>query len=101
MLKDSRKHQKIKTYVVFPQILGKEFSLSAESRLEEAVRLAQAINLDVIEQEIVKVREVRPAIFFGNGFLEKLSQIFNQKEITLLIVDTSLTPIQQRNIEKN
>lgn len=100
MLKDSRKHQKIKTYVVFPQILGKEFSLSAESRLEEAVRLAQAINLDVIEQEIVKVREVRPAIFFGNGFLEKLSQIFNQKEITLLIVDTSLTPIQQRNIEK-
>ena len=100
MLKDSRKHKKIKTCVVFPQILGKEFSLSAESRLEEAVRLAQAINLDVTEQEIVKVREVRPAIFFGNGFLEKLSQIFNQKEITLLIIDTNLTPIQQRNIEK-
>ena len=89
-----------KACVLFPQVSGKEFSLSPESRLEEAVRLAQAIWLDVAWAEIIKVREIKPAIFFGNGVLEKISQKISEENIELLIIDSALTPIQQRNLEK-
>lgn len=86
--------------MIFPSLQGKVISLSPEARLEEAVRLAEAIWLDVVYAEIVKLREVKPAIFFGNGFLEKLEQKIGEQGIKLVVVDTSLTPIQQRNLEK-
>lgn len=90
----------VKTAVIFPLVSGKEISLAPDSRLEEAVRLAEAINLNVICSEIVKVREIKPAIFFGNGFLENLQNKIAEQEIELVVIDTSLTPIQQRNLEK-
>ena len=86
--------------MIFPSVQGKNISLSPEARLEEAVRLAEAIWLDVVYKDIVKVREIKPAIFFGNGFLEQLQKQIEEKEIDLVVVDTSLTPIQQRNLEK-
>lgn len=90
----------IKTAVIFPSVSGKEISLAPDSRLEEAVRLAEAISLNVVYSEIVKVREIKPSIFFGNGFLENLQNKIAESEIELVVVDTSLTPIQQRNLEK-
>ena len=96
----SRTTENLKACVIFPSISGKEISLSPDSRLEEATRLAQAIWLDVVHAEVVKLREVRPAIFFGNGYLENLQNIITEKGIELVIVDSSLSPIQQRNLEK-
>ena len=90
----------VKTAVIFPSVSGKEISLAPDSRLEEAVRLAEAISLNVVYSEIVKVREIKPSIFFGNGFLENLQNKIAESEIELVVVDTSLTPIQQRNLEK-
>lgn len=89
-----------KTCVIFPLVSGKDFSLSPDSRLEEAVRLAQAIDLDVVHQEIVKIREIKPSIFFGRGFLDNLLILIEEQNIELVIIDTLLTPIQQRNLEK-
>lgn len=90
----------VKVAVIFPLVSGKEVSLAPDSRLEEASRLAEAIDLKVVYSEIVKIREVKPAIFFGNGFLENLQNKIAEFEIELIVVDTSLTPIQQRNLEK-
>lgn len=90
----------VKTAVIFPSVSGKEVSLAPDSRLEEAVRLAEAIDLNVVHAEVVKVREIKPAIFFGNGFLENLQNKIAELEIELVVTDTSLTPIQQRNLEK-
>lgn len=90
----------VKTAVIFPSVSSKEISLAPDSRLEEAVRLAEAISLNVVYSEIVKVREIKPSIFFGNGFLENLQNKIAESEIELVVVDTSLTPIQQRNLEK-
>ena len=85
---DCRKSQ-IKSCVIFPSVQGKEISLSPEARLEEAVRLAEAIWLDVVHAEIIKIREIKPSIFFGNGFLEKLRQDIEEKSIDLVIIDIS------------
>lgn len=90
----------LKAGVIFPAIADRAFSHTPETRLEEAVRLAQAIYLDVAYQEIVKLRELKPASFFGQGYIEKLLEIIAEQGLELIIVDTSLSPIQQRNLEK-
>ncbi len=89
-----------KTAVIFPDIADVSLKISAESRLAEAIGLALAINLDVAHQEVIKLRSIKPATLIGQGVLERLLPILKEKEITLLVVDASLTPIQQRNLEK-
>ncbi len=76
------------------------FGLSANARLQEAIGLASAINLDVVHSEIVKIREIKPSLFLSQGVLDKLLPILQEKSVELLIIDSNLTPIQQRNLEK-
>lgn len=89
-----------RTCVICPDISGRHLGLSATSRLEEAIGLAGAINLDIAYHEIVKIREIKPSLFFSQGIIDKLQPIIKEQEIELLIIDSSLTPIQQRNLEK-
>lgn len=97
---ETHKNYRPKAAVVFPSLPTSLIQLSPEARLEEACGLALAINLDVVFADIVKLREVKPATFLGHGYLEKLQEIISSRDIELLIVDISLTPIQQRNLEK-
>ena len=94
------KHSPVKTGVVFPQVVISAIHLSPEARLQEANGLAVAINLDVCFSEIIKVREIKPATFFGGGVVERLQKIIQEQGLELLIVDNTLTPIQQRNLEQ-
>lgn len=96
----SHKQKRSKAYVIFPSLADSDIRLSPEARLEEACGLALAINLDVAGSEIVKLRTVKPSTFLGQGILDKLSALIVAQEIDLLIIDNSLTPIQQRNLEK-
>lgn len=74
--------------------------MSAESRLEEACGLAWAIALDVVYKEIIKIRAVKPATLIGQGVIDRLNAVIAEQNIELVIFDTSLSPIQQRNLEK-
>ncbi len=76
------------------------FSRSNEARLEEAVGLARAISLDVVHAEIVIVSSPRPATLLGTGKVESIAATVKEMEIGLVIVDHALTPVQQRNLEK-
>jgi len=69
-------------------------------RLTEAQGLAEALDLVVIEARIDPLRQVRPASFFGPGKIEELKAALENAEATVLVVDTALTPVQQRNLEK-
>lgn len=84
--------------VICPET-GKSKLRSVDARLEEAAGLAAAIGIDVVDRVSVKVRDVRPATLFGTGQLDSLSVNVNMHEVELVIVDTSLTPVQQRNLE--
>ena len=44
------------------------------SRLEEATGLALAISLDVVESEVVRLVERRPATLFGKGTVERIGR---------------------------
>ena len=75
-------------------------SRSAEARLNEAISLTKAINLNVVGREIIALREVRPASYIGRGSVERLGEVLKQLEAELVLMDCALTPIQQRNLEK-
>jgi len=77
-----------------------EFQRSNEARLEEAVGLARAINLDIEHAEIAIVSNPRPATLLGAGKVESIVETVKEKAIGLVIVDHALTPVQQRNLEK-
>jgi GTP-binding protein HflX len=72
---------------------------SPQARLEEAVGLAAAIDLDVKASGLVPVPDPRPATLFGSGKVEELSGLVRAEEAGLVIVDHPLTPVQQRNLE--
>lgn len=95
-----QQNRRFNAAVVCPEVFGVPASLSPESRLSEAEGLALAIKLNVVYKESLKIKEVKPSAYFSKGFLERLKPIIAEKDIDLLIVDTRLSPIQQRNLER-
>lgn len=73
---------------------------TAEARIEEAVGLAQAIDLNVALAKAFKINEVRPATLLGKGMVEQIAAEVAEREAGLVIVDHSLSPVQQRNLER-
>lgn len=73
---------------------------SAPARLEEAIGLAGAIDLDTVHSSIVTINDPRPATLLGTGKLEEFAEIVKENEADLVFVDHPLTPVQQRNLEK-
>ncbi|MFT4026286.1 MAG: GTPase HflX [Novosphingobium sp.] len=71
-----------------------------DARLEEARGLALAIGIEVVEAFIVPIREARAATLFGEGQIANIDVACNQNEAELVIVDGSLSAIQQRNLEE-
>ncbi len=73
---------------------------SMEAKLEEAKGLALAIDLTVTQGLIVPVNQPRPATLFGTGKIEEVGHLLDETDAGLVIIDHPLTPVQQRNLEK-
>ncbi len=70
-----------------------------KAQLEEAVNLAQAIQLNVVSATILPVRKARPSHLFGSGQVKELATLAEDKAAGLVVVDGILSPVQQRNLE--
>src|SRR5690606_13578000 len=68
--------------------------------LEEAVGLAAAIELHVVNAGIVTLGTIRPATYIGSGKVEEIAGIVRAEDAGVVFVDCSLSPVQQRNLEK-
>lgn len=77
-----------------------KYRRSDEARLEEAAGLARAIDLNIIDSFLVQTAQPRPATLLGSGKVEEIAERIEQQEIELVIVDHPLTPVQQRNLER-
>ena len=75
-------------------------SRTPAARLEEALGLAGAIDLDIVHSEIVNLSDPKPATLIGSGKLDELAAIVKEREAEVVVVDHPLTPVQQRNLEK-
>jgi len=70
------------------------------ARLDEAVGLARAIDLDVVEAGIVMLTELRPATFIGKGKVDEFAGLVKGLDVALVVMDCALSPVQQRNLER-
>ena len=72
----------------------------SEARLEEATGLARAIGLTIAEAVIAPLGQIRPATYLGKGKVEEIVGLITGHDIELVVMDCALSPIQQRNLEK-
>ena len=72
----------------------------AEARLEEAVGLAAAIDLNIVGKEIVRLSKLASATVLGKGSVTRLGETFKALEVGLVVFDCAIAPTQQRNLEK-
>lgn len=73
---------------------------SPAARLEEAVGLAHAIDLEIVHSESIKVDKPKPGTLFGMGVIERFRDLSDALEVELIVVDGPLSPVQQRNLER-
>jgi GTP-binding protein HflX len=71
-----------------------------QARLEEAVGLAEALDLEVRDAIVAPLRRPVPATLFGKGKVEEIGALCESLDADVAVVDDALTPVQQRNLEK-
>jgi GTP-binding protein HflX len=72
----------------------------SDARLEEAVGLSRAIDLEIADALIAPVSQIRPATYIGKGKVDEIVGLIAGHDIELVVMDCALSPIQQRNLEK-
>ncbi len=90
-----------RAFVLHPDVKSVRSRRLPEHGLAEAISLAGALpGLDVLGGEIVRIQRIQPGMLFGSGKVEELKTLFHALETDLVIVDGTVGPVQQRNLEK-
>ena len=71
----------------------------AQSKLAEAIGLAEAIDLDIIDTMVAPLLSPKPATFIGSGKVAEIAKRVADAEAELVVVNAQLSPVQQRNLE--
>ena len=61
--------------------------------------MAASIGLVVVHEQVFMLRSVTPATLFGKGQVELARAALQEAEVGVVVVDATLTPVQQRNLE--
>lgn len=87
--------------VLHPDIQSDRDRRTAGPALSEAIALAAALpELDVVGAEVVRLPKAQPGLLFGKGKIAELKAKIAEAEADLVLVDGPVTPVQQRNLEK-
>jgi GTP-binding protein HflX len=86
--------------VVHPDRRGAKVARDPKARLEEAMGLAAALDLNVARGLIAPLRSPVPATLFGPGKVGEIAALRSEHDAAVVVVDDALSPIQQRNLER-
>ena len=86
--------------VIHPAKAGDGRLRTPEMRLEEAVGLAEALDLEVKQALVAPLRQLTPATLFGKGKVQEMHALVHDLGVNVVVIDDALTPVQQRNLEK-
>ncbi|WP_248298099.1 GTPase HflX [Tabrizicola sp. YIM 78059] len=90
-----------RAWVLHPALKSAGGRRLPEHGLAEAVALASALpELQVVGSEVVRLARTHPGTLLGSGKVQELKQKFRDQKIDLVLVDGTVSPIQQRNLEK-
>ncbi|TMV59018.1 GTPase HflX, partial [Thioclava sp. BHET1] len=91
----------MRAFVLHPDLKTARTRRTAELALEEAVSLAAALpDLLIAGAEVVRLARPVPGTLFGSGKVEEIGAKLKALEVGLVLVDGPVTPVQQRNLEK-
>ncbi len=86
-------------FVVHPELRFSPSKRPAEQMLGEAGLLAEAIGLKIGHAEIISLSKVRAGSYFGKGVTTRLGELVSDCDEPVVIINTALSPVQQRNLE--
>lgn len=86
-------------FVLHPEVRHSPSSRPTTQMLGEAALLAEAIGLEVVHAEIISLSTVRAGSFFGKGVTARMAELVTQYDDAVVVVNTTLSPVQQRNLE--
>lgn len=90
-----------RAYVLHPDINAERKRRLPARALEEAVALAMALpGLEVVGSEVVRLPKIAPGTLFGSGKVAELKERLSAGEVDLVLVDGPVSPVQQRNLER-
>ena len=91
----------MRAFVLHPDLKSDRARRLPEHGLAEAMSLAGALpNMDVVGGEVVRLARLQPGLLFGSGKVEELKARFHDLNVGLVLVDGAVSPVQQRNLEK-
>lgn len=97
------KDKKTRTAVVCPIVKTADCVFTSEdikNREREAEGLVVAMGQDAVLCFSVNLNKIVPRSFFGKGWIEKLKLQCKENEIELLVIDQTISAVQQKNLEK-
>ncbi|MFV0472794.1 MAG: GTPase HflX [Pikeienuella sp.] len=90
-----------RAFVIHPEIRSAgEGARNADSRLEEALSLAAALDLDIVGSAAAMLSAPRAGWLFGSGKVGELGEAIFAAEAELVLINGPITPKQQQNLEK-
>lgn len=88
--------------VLHPDIQTEHARRDPRASLEEAVALAAAMpELEVVDSAVVRLPRADPGRLFGKGKIEEIGEQIKRDEIELVLIDGPVSPVQQRNLERD
>src|SRR5688572_3593853 len=75
-------------------------SWNTQDSLDELARLVETAGGTVVDRTSQRREHPDPATFFGSGKAAELAESRTEPGYDLLVVDSALSPVQQRNLEK-
>lgn len=86
------------TILIHPYLKNKRYF--KDNQLNEAKKLISAINLTTKNILSIGLEKINSQTFINSGNIEKLKKIKADNNVDLIFMNCSLSPIQQRNLEK-
>ena len=88
-------------WVLQPKLKTELKDRDNSSSIGEAKALAKALPyVKIVGSSVIPIERISPKQFFGSGKIGELSINFKLQKIDLVVINSQISPVQQRNLEK-
>ncbi|MFQ5621976.1 MAG: GTPase HflX [Paracoccaceae bacterium] len=89
----------MRSLVLHPELTGLPDRRDPSHALREALGLTAALGVEIADSEIIGLPRPRAGTYFGTGKVAQLAERVRELDVGLVVINASITPVQQRNLE--